>query len=144
MMYLLIALVILFPVGIFLKKAFPKLCAICFATSGAWMLGLGYLIIYGSNIKTVDLLSVAILMGGSVVGSMYYLGSRVKKSWNIFRLPYLVTLLALTYMVLARQSYLELTLGVVVLWVLFLTIYLLRHTKLRTWSKKIIECCKDW
>jgi len=144
MTYLLTALGILFVVGMLLRKVFPKLCALCFATSATWVLGLGYLVIYGSNIETVDVISVAILMGGSAVGSMYYLSSRVKESWNLFKLPYLVTLFAMIYIVLAQQLYVELVIGIVALWVIFFAIYLLRHTSLRAWSQKIIECCKNW
>jgi len=144
MMYLLTTIVVLFLVGILLQKVFPKLCALCFATSVAWVLGLGYLIIYGSDANTIDTLSVAILMGGSAAGSMYYISSRVKESWQIFKLPYLVTLFSFIYIVLTLQSYIELILGVVLLWLLFFIVYLFRNTRMQTWAQKIIECCKNW
>lgn len=87
MIILLSILVILFPVGILLKGVFPHLCAICFATSAAWILGLLYMLIGLDFVGEIDLIPLGIFMGGSVVGSMYYLSSKLQKENQLFKLP---------------------------------------------------------
>jgi hypothetical protein len=144
MTYLLTTLTILFFVSILLRKMFSKLCAICLATSATWILGLGYLIFSDSNVETVDAVGIAILMGGSAVGSMYYFSSRTSTALHIFKLPYMVTIFALIYTVLTWQIRTSLVVGVIVLWMVFFVFHLFRNTHLKSWSKKIIECCKNW
>ena len=145
-MTLLIALiVVLFPIGILIRKVLPNLCAICFATSTAWIIGLLYLLIYGENVSEVDIISLAILIGGSVVGSMYYFFSKLSREKQLFKLPFLVTLFTLVYIILTREFEMLLVIEVGVLWSIFFLLYLVRNnSKLKESVDRIIKCCKNW
>lgn len=140
---LIILILILFPVGILLKKIFPNLCALCFAISGAWIVGLVALSVGG--LGTPDALSVGILMGGSAVGSMYYLSSRLPRKYQLFKLPYIVTALACIYVVLTQQSIAVLATVTGVMWAVFIFLYVLRNnTRFKKGINSIIACCKNW
>jgi|GEM_PF-2522591 len=145
MSILLALIVLLFPIGILLRKRAPNLCAICFATSGAWIIGFIYMLISGSTISDTNILSLGILMGGSVVGSMYYLSSKLSEENQLFKLPYLITLFALVYMVLTREFVGSMVVGVGGLWLLFFLLFSVRDSgRLKGSIAHIIKCCKNW
>lgn len=145
MIILLSILVILFPVGILLKKIFPRLCAICFATSVAWILGLLYMLIGLDFVGEIDLIPLGIFMGGSVVGSMYYLSSKLQKEKQLFKLPYIVTLFTFVNIIITRDYGSLIIIGNLILWLMFLTMYWMRNNKsLKQTIARVIECCKNW
>jgi len=121
------------------------MCAICFATSGAWIVGLIYVLINKNSVKEIDTISLGILMGGSVVGSMYYLFSKLSEDKQLFKLPYLISLFALTHLVIT-QKFTGLTIvGVGVLWAIFLLLYSIRNNNyFKRGISHIIRCCKNW
>jgi hypothetical protein len=84
------------------------------------------------------------LMGGSAVGLMYYLGSKFPKGFGFFKLPYLLTTLLAIQLVLTRSAqWLNwMVLGVV--WVVFIVIYSMRNGAGKTWFHKVVECCRNW
>lgn len=125
----------LFVVALFLKSFLSQLCAICFAVSLTWLYGL-YM---GWNPVIL-----ATLMGGSAVGFMYYLGSRLPENLFVFKLPYLVTALVLIWFILGNGLETRLLLALVGVWFVFVGIYLARHGVGKHWFKKVVECCKNW
>jgi len=142
---LLILVVALFPIGILLRKTFPRLCALCFATALSWGIGLVYITTNGAGVTSADLLALGILMGGSAVGGMYYLFSNVSEEKQLFKLPYLVTAFVLVYAVLLRKPSVEMAAGIGMVWLLFLALYGSRNVAyLKKSIRQIIECCKNW
>ncbi len=119
-----------------------ELCALCASVSTVWVILLGYRI-WGGD---VDPLALGILMGGSAVGLMYMLGAKMPERWNVLKLPFLLSLLALVYIVLTDSTdtgKIWLVLGF--LWLIFLPIFLVGKGKgMGQMAKKIIECCKNW
>lgn len=145
MILLLAILVVLFPVGILLRNIFPNLCALCFATATTWVVGLVYVAINGASVTGADMLALGILMGGSAVGSMYFLFSKLSEEKQLFKLPYLVTALALVYTVLAQEIAVEMAAGIGILWLVFFALYGSRNvTAFKKSIQQIIECCKNW
>jgi len=141
---LLILIIVLFPVGIFLRKIFPQLCALCFSVTFSWILGLLYLILFERTNNRVDDLSLSILMGGSAVGSMYYVFGRLKEEKQIFKLPYLITLFYFSFLILSQEVDTFVFTGVIILWLVFIFLYSLRNSLWKGKIQKIIECCKNW
>ncbi|MDP2651490.1 MAG: hypothetical protein Q8O98_02790 [bacterium] len=127
MIWAILSITTLFVIGLVLKKVFPKLCAICFAVSVTWIIGFFFL----------EPLVLAILLGGSAVGLMYY--------WKLefFRLPYLLTTFTFIYFILEEIDWQALT-AVVAVWLIFGVISLLRDGATKSWFKKVVECCRNW
>ncbi len=120
-----------------------KICALCAAVSTTW-LGLLGIKLFGFDI---DPLIIGILMGGSAVGIMYLLEQKTPKKYHILKLPFLLTLFALTYIVLADVPEERLTYLILLsLWVVFLSIFFMERNIriLKKVGKKLIECCKNW
>jgi len=143
---LLILVVVLFPVGILLRKAFPNLCALCFAISAAWLIGLLSPIMKSFvNPSLFNSNSLGILMGGSAIGGMYYLFPKLSEEKQLFKLPYVITAFALVYGLTTQEFSGGMVAGVGMLWVLFFLLYAGRNNAYFKGSiKRIIECCKNW
>lgn len=137
-----IVIVVLF--GLFMvgrSVAQAKVCALCGATVVTWVVLLGLL--YGGYAISPTLLGL--LIGGSVVGVMYWLESKLAEKYQLFKLPFFLTLMALAYFVLEQVVLIEVGLVVGLLWLLALLVYVGRDTKnLKMLSRKLIECCKNW
>lgn len=140
---ILIAITALFGFYFLLRNIFGlKLCAICAAISTTWI---GLLALWFWGIE-VDLLAVAMLMGGSAVGLMYLLEAKLPERWSVLKLPFLLTLFALIYVFLtqpfqANQIYLV----IAALWLIFLPLFLSGEKgRFQKAAQKIIECCKNW
>jgi len=125
-----------------LHTYFPKVCALCGAVSMTWMTGIVYWFIKG--IYIIDQLSLAILMGGSAVGFIYYLSSKSKPNFDFFKFPLLVTFFVVMYYILEASLYINTIIYLVALWVLFLIVFFLRNKNSGSFFKKIVECCKSW
>ena len=117
-------------------------CVICASVSMTWI---SLLVLFLSG-KFSDSVIIALLMGQSMVGLYYTLEKRVDEDVKIFRLPFLLTLIFLGYHAIKFPGFsLNALFLVLLLWVVFLTVYFLRNNyRVRTVAKKIIECCKNW
>ena len=130
-----IFIVVLFFVGLVLKKKFSGICAVCFAVFLTWLYGL---------VVGWDTTVLAVLMGGSAVGFMYYLGTKFPSWFGLFKLPYLITAFSLIYVILERDFNQTLVLVLVGVWIIFVTIYFLRNGRGAKWFRQVVECCKNW
>lgn len=138
----LIGIVILFFILLVLKNIFnlKKFCAICISITLVWVL---LLISYFLNIF-IDKTIIAILMGHTSLGIFYLWEKKTKEKFKVFRLPLLLTFIFAIYFILESFS-LSSLIFIIALWLIFLLIYLFRtNKKFKTFSTKLIECCKKW
>ncbi len=117
-------------------------CAICFSVSATWttLLALNLLGYFS------DRIIIALLMGQSVTGIYYMIEKRVQEGLRVLSLPFLLTLTYLAYLSLntSKMSITSTTL-LIGLWIIFLTIYMLRSSqKIKRIATRVIECCKNW
>ena len=118
-----------------------KICTLCGAVSGAWII-LFILSYFGSY---VDPLIIGILMGGSIVGVIYLLEPILPADFQIFKLPFFLTLVTVTYLVLNRSFELAVVIILALLWIFLAVVYMGRNNaQFRSLGKKIIDCCKNW
>lgn len=143
MLWALISIAVLFFLSLGLKKLFPSLCAICFSVFATWLIGL-VLYFSGQIFIEIDPLVLALLMGGSAVGFLYYLNRHLPKRFLVFRLPYLLTVFIVFYFFLKFEIDLPVLVFVFVIWVIFGLVFLLRNKTADGWFKKIIDCCRSW
>ena len=117
-------------------------CALCAAVATTWMAGLALYWLGLFESATV----LAPLMGASAVGLYYLLEKRVPEPLQIFRLPLLLTLFYLTYLLLGvGSSPLPALLVLTGLWIAFLGAYIYRENpRVSGAAKRIIACCRDW
>ncbi len=88
-----------------------------------------------------NLVVLALLMGATASGIFNLL----KEKLNIFKLPFILTLLTITYFLLVKQIDFSLLIFNLILWLLFGLIFLFsKNQNLKSVIKKLIECCKDW
>jgi len=142
MINVLIFLSVYFILFLVLRTYFSKVCALCGAVSMTWVTGVLYWLITRTYI--IDQLWLAMLMGGSAVGFIYYVSSKSKSKIDFFKFPLLVTFFVAIYFILEKSFHLNMAIYVVVLWLLFLIVYILRNKKSMSIFKKIVECCKNW
>lgn len=140
--FVLIGIIILFSVFVALRSIpFFKVCALCGAVSVSWIVLL-FLFYLGYEIDPV---LIGILMGGSIVGFMYLLEQKLPERYQIFKLPFLLSLISVAYFLLVKNVVLSTVVICVAVWILSATLYIGIETKsLRSLGKKIIECCKNW
>lgn len=142
MLYPIILTIILFFVGLGLRTVLKNLCALCFAFAGTWVMLLLADLFFGLSI---DPLILGIYMGGSAVGFMYYLSSRVPQRFSVLKLPFLVSLVFIIHSFLKSGLNKPTILTVALLWAVFLSIFAFRNfTFLKSLARKIAECCRDW
>lgn len=140
--YIFLAIVVLFAVLVSLRSLFSlKICALCASIFLTWvtlivLMYLGY---------EIDPVFVGILMGGSAVGILYKLEQKLPSRYHLFKLPFLLTLIALTYVLLKQSIDTNLSIAIVLLWIGMALLYAGRNTKgLKEFSRKLIECCRNW
>ncbi len=139
---------LLFIVGFFLvlllvqSLAKKQFCALCGAVFLTWVVLLALYFMGSFENKII----IALLLGQSTVGLFYLLEKKVAEPLKLFRLPFLLTLIVLAYMMLTFSPFtgtLLLVLGS--LWLVFVVLYLSRQNqKLKTLTEKIIACCRNW
>jgi len=125
--------------SIFFKK--KEFCAICFAVGGTWV---GLLIAYWYNIFN-DKVILGILIGQSSLGIFYTLEKNVKKELTLFRLPFLLLLIFIAYLLIVfpeltglRELY-KSGLFLLLLWAGFILVYFYRNNKnIRVLQKMVI------
>ncbi len=117
-----------------LKK---KICAVCASVFLTWLI---FLVLYYFGYFQ-NLVVLALLMGATASGIFNLL----KEKLNIFKLPFILTLLTITYFLLVKQIDFSLLIFNLILWLLFGLIFLFsKNQNLKSVIKKLIECCKDW
>jgi hypothetical protein len=140
--WVLIGISVLFFVLLGLKNIFKakKLCVICASVALTWIVLFVLSLTDFFSEKTI----MAILMGMTALGIYYLLEKKVKKGLTIFRLPFLLTLIFIIYIILESFSFNGL-IFLAVLWVIFILIYLFRNNKgFNRFTNKLIGCCKKW
>lgn len=140
--WLLLAIVLLFFILLAVKSRLPwKICAICLAVSLTW---LALLFAYHAG-RFDNILLLALLMGQSITGVYYLWEKRAPKEWLIFRLPLLLSLLYLFYLIIDLTLYWQPLALLAVLWIASYTLFLQRtKPSLKRKFEKIIACCSNW
>lgn len=121
------------------KKEF---CVICGAVTLTWI---GLLITRYLGLFT-DTIVIALLLGHTSLGVFYLLEKRVSKQWLIFRLPLLLTLLSLTYLLLTEtKDILTILSFLFLLWLAFGLLFAYQtNQRFHQLTKKLIDCCRRW
>ena len=117
-----------------------KFCTLCAAISLTWLI----LLLLSFTKIFQDKIIIAILMGHTSLGLFYLWEKKVREKFKIFRLPLLLTFIFIIYTILENFEFNSL-LFILGLWWIFYLIYLFRNNKgFNTFTKKLIECCKNW
>lgn len=120
-----------------------RFCVLCVSLAGTWV---ALFILYWMGAYANTLL-LALLMGQSVTGVHYLLEKRVPEHLLVFRLPFVLTLTALAYLLLAPGASVAAALGVVLaaVWAAALAVYARRDVgRFRRLARQLVECCRDW
>ncbi len=135
-LYALISIFSLFFLLLPFRKYFCVLCASSFLT-WVWLL-----IAYHLGFHN-DVVLTALLMGMSLLG-LFYLWEKKYAKYGLFKLPMLLTLLLIGYSLFLENVLFEL-LFIVVIWLIFITIFIYRNNPVfKSKIDKIVECCKKW
>ena len=116
---------------------------LCVSLAGTWLV---LLVLFRTGGYGNTLL-LALLMGQSVTGLHYLLEKRVPENLLIFRLPFVLTLTALAYLLLAPGAPVAAALATVLAaaWAAALAVYAWRDVgRFRRLARQIVECCRDW
>lgn len=144
-----LGMIILFFVLFLIIKSISKksFCVLCAAVSLTWLL----LLVLSWRLKIFDdILLIALLLGGSIVGMLYFLEKKVAEKkmpekYLLFRLPLYLTMVSGAYFVLNRTVIGIIIIPLLILWLLFILIFLYQHNyRIRALAEKIITCCKNW
>ena len=138
------AIVLGFAVLLAVKRASGlRFCVLCASLAGTWLVLLG---LYRAGAYGNPLL-LALLMGQSVTGLHYLLEKKVPDDLLVFRLPFVLTLTALAYLLLAPGAPVAAALAAVlaVAWAAALAVYARRDVgRFRRLARQLVECCRDW
>jgi len=140
---ILIAIIALFSILIIGKSLIKRqFCVLCASVSLTWI-ALYVLYRFGYFSDTVLL---GILMGQSATGIYYLVEKKTKIQYHIFRLPFLLTLLALFYTAIKPEMPFTATAIIIILvWFCMGVIYGYRASPaMRRVAEKLIACCKNW
>lgn len=138
-----IGVVALFGFFLITRSVLPfKICVLCAAVALTWI---GLLTLWLMGIR-VDPVLIAILMGGSVVGLMYLLASKLPERYQLFKLPFYLTGITIVYWLLGGViNILWLPISLAGLWLLALVLFVGRsNSGLSHFAQSIINCCKNW
>ncbi|MBS3171289.1 hypothetical protein J4449_01615 [Candidatus Woesearchaeota archaeon] len=137
--YVLGIISVLFFVLLFIKSFFRlnNFCVICGSVSLTWIL---LLILYWSGYFKNTLI-IALLAGQSILGLFYLF----EKKLEMFRLPFLLTLTFFGYSLFGVYDGIkESVIFLLILWLLFFVLYYYQDKNMKSFVKKIIECCRNW
>ncbi len=136
------SVVLLFGFFVFLRSVWPiKICAFCAAVAMTWLGLLWWWLTRGIG----DPLLLGILMGGSVVGLMYFLADKLPEKYLVFRPAFFLTGLTVAYWLLAGTVTERAWLVLVIIWLFSFVLLRSRNSRgLGPAVRKIINCCKDW
>lgn len=128
---------------LFRKITGIKLCAICSAVSGTWLILLFLYFIKGN----ADPLAIGILMGGSAVGIMYYLSSKLPENYQLLKFPFLLSIFWIVFKIIRdiEGDILREIFFVGIVWIVFgIILILYSNNRFKEVGKRLIECCKNW
>lgn len=137
------SIISLFIVLLIIKKMNKfRFCVICASVLLTWI---GFLVLYWLGLFD-ELILIAVLMGGSVVGFYYWLEKRTKEFLHLFRLPVLLTMILLTYVLLNKvEDAVSIIVLILVLWAVFGLLYAHKNnSNVHQVIARIIACCRDW
>lgn len=138
-----LSIIVLFFVLLFFQgRTKRKFCAICAAVSLSWVF---FLVLFYLGYFS-DLIILGILMGESAVGLYYLLEKRMGERFYLFRLPFLLTITFIFYLILKwSDEVLSIALLIGGLWFLFGFVYFYKNSKaFKGLVKNLINCCKNW
>jgi len=128
----------LFIIFVILRSYTPiKVCALCTAVFSTWIL---LLTLFYAGLS-IDPLLIGILMGGSIVGSMYLLERKLPEKYTVFKLPFFLSLISIVYFLLNKEVILGSVIIVGGIWIIFVIFYLNNEKR---FIQKIIKCCRNW
>lgn len=136
-------LILVFFAGFLLLSSVSSwfVCAICASVTTTWIT---LLVLFQAGFA-IDPLVIGILMGGSGVGAMYLLEKKLEENYHLFRLAFLATVIALTYLLIAERIAVESIVVLLLLWLASLGLFLKRDSQsFQKVVSKIIQCCKNW
>ena len=148
LLYPFIGLITVFIIIIIVKKVLEKTnptvkswCAICLANTFTW---LALFIMYQYGLYT-NLTLIALMMGLTILGLYYTIEKVISNSLLLFRLPFLITLIAMGHTILTKSIDFQATLLIGGMWIIFTLLYAYRQSPwLQTTITKLVECCKKW
>lgn len=141
MIFVLISILFIFL--FIIKEIFKtKICVICASISLTWIL---LFILYKLGYFN-DIIIISLLMGGSITGLYYLAEKKIKEKFHLFRLPFLLTLIFIFYLLLDKANNFASILALLIfLWFIFIIIFLYRDDrKIKVIFKKILDCCRGW
>lgn len=141
MVFLLI--IVFFVVLLILKNILNlRFCVLCVSISLTWIC---LLLLYWFHMFN-NIILVSVLMGQSILGVYYLLEKKVKEKFQIFRLPFILTLTFIAYLLLGiSESGYFIFWILLVLWLIFVLVYMYRdNVKFKKIFDKLIACCRDW
>jgi hypothetical protein len=140
--FVIIGIVILFSIFIGLRSLSSlKICALCGAVSVSWII---LLTLFYFKYE-IDPVIIGLLIGGSTVGLIYILEQKLPEEYQLFKLPFYLTLISLSYFILEKSLIISTVIALSIIWLFTAVIYTGRRTKsLKELGRKIIECCKNW
>lgn len=118
-----------------------RVCALCGAVSGTWIVLLG---LYHSGAYANETV-IALLIGQSIVGGLYAVRARVPDRYHVYLLPSLLTATVLGYTLVVLEL-LVYAMGVITItWVLGVLLYTTREReRVETLFEVLVACCRDW
>jgi len=138
----LISVPIFFSIILLLRSFFSfQICALCSATAVTWLA----LLVMHYYEYTSDPILIGMLLGGSVVGSMYLLEEKVPEQYHVFRLPFLLSFISFGYWLLDGIVPWLSILILLIIWLIASVLFIWRNTiLLKPFVQEIINCCKNW
>lgn len=136
-------IMVLFIVLLIVKRVVNKeFCVLCVAVTLSWLVLLA-LYMFG---LFENVLIVALLMGHTSLGIYYLLEKKVPRGLLVFRVPYLLTGIAVVSVLLNPSLYGgALVLFLFLVWSVFMVGYMYRSKPgCKKIVQKIIECCGSW
>lgn len=140
--YVFLAIATVFAVMLVLKRWLPfRMCAICISVSLSWI---SLLILYRVGVIQ-DAIILALLMGQSSLGVYYLIEKYAPKELTIFRLPFLLSLTLIAYMLISWTVPVWAILFNALVWLLLIGLYAYRRSpKLSAGINSLIDCCSKW
>lgn len=132
--------VLLIAKELFARKA--RLCLICASVSLTWIT---LLILYKKGIFD-DAVILGMLMGQSVVGIFYLLERKASEKFQVFKVPFLLTLTFAFYSAVAfPEDFVKVFALLAALWIALVVLFFCRNNKKAgAFIKKLVECCRRW
>lgn len=138
-----VVLLVVFFVGLLGVKAVSgvRVCALCGAVSGTWVVLLGMYHVGSYANRTV----IALLVGQSIVGGFYLVRNRVAEPYEVYSLPAFLTATVLGYTLLVPAVLLEALAVVALTWLAAGILFAYRENqRVEALFDEVVACCRDW